>query len=378
MPARLGNAGVGLRGFIAWWSAGLRAWLPLRWQRLMSANSDRLLLQLQGDGIHLRRQRDDSVRDVAMLPLHVPGTADGRDPLAGVLADAAAGLPRWLVLPASQGLRRPLLLPAAARERLREVLAFEIERQTPFAAAEVFHDGRLLGVREDGQLQAELVVVPRRALDAATAQLGALAGSLAGVDLLDPEGRTLGVNLLPPAQRLQRRNPWRLWNLILGAAGLLVLGLALAQVVDNRRAAADALQAEVAVRSAQARGVSEQRQRLVDAVEGGAYLQRQRNSRASVIEVIDALSPRLPDGTYLEKLGIEGEQLTLLGLSNQAAALVGKLGGAPQWHDAALSGALQTDPRTRMDRFTVVAQLRGGAETGDASTDKRETADGAR
>jgi general secretion pathway protein L len=378
MPARLGNAGVGLRGFIAWWSAGLRAWLPLRWQRLMSANSDRLLLQLQGDGIHLRRQRDDSVRDVAMLPLHMPGTADGRDPLAGVLADAAAGLPRWLVLPASQGLRRPLLLPAAARERLREVLAFEIERQTPFAAAEVFHDGRLLGVREDGQLQAELVVVPRRALDAATAQLGALAGSLAGVDLLDPEGRTLGVNLLPPAQRLQRRNPWRLWNLVLGAAGLLVLGLALAQVVDNRRAAADALQAEVAARSAQARGVSEQRQRLVDAVEGGAYLQQQRNSRASVIEVIDALSPRLPDGTYLEKLGIEGEQLTLLGLSNQAAALVGKLGGAPQWHDAALSGALQTDPRTRMDRFTVVAQLRGGAETGGASTDKRETADGAR
>ena len=378
MPARLGSAGVGLRGFIAWWGAGLRAWLPLRWQRLLSATGDRVLLQVQGDGVQLRRQRADSVQDVAMLPLHVHGSSDGRDPLAGVLADVAAELPRWLVLPASQGLRRPLLLPAAARERLREVLAFEIERQTPFAAADVIHDGRLLGVREDGQLQVELVVVPRRALDAQTAQLGALAGTLAGVDLLDAEGRTLGVNLLPPAQRLRQRNPWRLWNLILAAAGLLVLGLALAQVVDNRRAAADALQAEVAARSAQARGVSEQRQRLVDAVEGGAYLQQQRNSRASVIEVIDALSPRLPDGTYLEKLGIEGEQLTLLGLSNQAAALVGKLGGAPQWHDAALSGALQTDPRTRMDRFTVVAQLRGGAETGGASTDKRETADGAR
>jgi hypothetical protein len=65
MPARLSSAGVGLRGFIAWWSAGLRAWLPLRWQRLLSANSDRLLLQVQGDGVNLRRQRDDSVRDVA-------------------------------------------------------------------------------------------------------------------------------------------------------------------------------------------------------------------------------------------------------------------------------------------------------------------------
>jgi len=258
------------------------------------------------------------------------------------------------------------------------VLAFEIERQTPFAAADVVHDGRLLGVREDGQLQVELVVAPRRALDAQTAQLGAMAGTLSGVDLLDAEGRPLGVNLLPPAQRVQRRNPWRLWNLVLGAVALLALGLALAQVVDNRRAAADALQAEVAARSQQARGVSEQRQRLVDAVEGGAYLQRQRNGRASVIEVIDALSPRLPDGTYLEKMSIEGEQLTLIGLSNQAAALVGKLEGAPQWHLPALSGALQTDPRTRMDRFTIVAQLRGGAGADAPVDDRQEAADGAR
>ena len=378
MPARLGNAGVGLRGFLHWWSAGLRAWLPLRWQRLLSANGDRLLLQVQGEGVHLRRQRDDSVRDVAMLPLQLPGAADGRDPLAGVLAEAAADLPRWLVLPASQGLRRTLLLPAAARERLREVLGFEIERQTPFAAADVVHDGRLLGVREDGQLQVELVVVPRRALDAQATQLGALAGSLSGVDLLDAEGRTLGVNVLPPAQRLHRRNPWRLWNIAFGIAGFVALAFALAQVVENRRAAADALQAEVASRSGQARGVSEQRQRLVDAVEGGSYLQRQRNGRASVIEVIDALSPRLPDGTYLEKFTIEGEQLTLLGLSNQAAALVGKLGDTPQWHNPALSGALQTDPRTRMDRFTLVAQLRDTAATDTASGEKPEAADGAR
>ena len=193
----------------------------------------------------------------------------------------------------------------------------------------------------------------------------------------DAEGRTLGVNLLPPAQRLHQRNPWRLWNIAFGVAGVLALGFALAQVVDNRQAAADALQAEVATRSAQARSVSEQRQRLVDDVEGGRYLQQQRNGRASVIEVIDALSPRLPDGTYLEKLGIEGEQLTLLGLSNQAAALVGKLEGAPQWHSPALSGALQTDPRTRMDRFTLVAQLRGTVAA-DTSTDKQEAADGAR
>ncbi|RZA17263.1 MAG: hypothetical protein EOP93_13695 [Lysobacteraceae bacterium] len=122
-------------------------------------------------------------------------------------------------------------------------------------------------------------------------------------------------------------------------------------------AAADALQAAVDRRAAQARAVSSERQRLVDAVEGGAYLQQLRNGRPPAIEVLDALARRLPDGTYLERVAIEGDQLTVVGLSNEAAALVGKLEGAPQWKAPALSGALQPDPRTRMDRFTLVAQL---------------------
>ena len=75
---------------------------------------------------------------------------------------------------------------------------------------------------------------------------GALSGWLDGIDLADADGRPLGVNLLPPAQRLRQRNPWWFWNIVLGVAGLLALAFALSQVVDNRRAAAAQLQADVA------------------------------------------------------------------------------------------------------------------------------------
>ena len=341
---RFESASRGLRGFLAWWGAGLAAWLPAGWRQALAASSDRLLLQLQGEELHLRRQGGNGLQDIANLPVP-PSRGEGMDPLEGVLAQRASGL------------RRGLLLPAAARERLREVLGFEIERQTPFAMGDALHDGRVLGVRDDGQLQAELVVVPRARADAALAQLGALSGWLAGIDLADADGRPLGINLLPAAQRHRRANPWRLWNIALAACALLALALGLSQVLDNRHAAAGQLQADVARRGAQAREVSQQRQRLVDAVEGGTYLQAQRNARPSVIEVMDELARRLPDDTYLEKVSIEGGQLTIIGLSNQAAALVGKLEGAKQWRAPALSGALQPDPRTRSDRFTLIAQL---------------------
>ncbi|MFS8136748.1 MAG: PilN domain-containing protein [Thermomonas sp.] len=349
-------ASRGVRGFLAWWGAGLAGWLPLRWQHLLVASADRLLLQVEGDDIRLQRQVAGNVQDLAILPVPaLRGTQD--DPLADVLTGNAIELPRWLLLPATSGLRRTLQLPGAARDRLREVLGFEIERQTPFAASDVLYDGRVLQVRDDGQLQVELVVVPRSHFDAANDVLVGLSSWLAGVDLADADGRPLGINLLPLAQRRVRANPWRWWNALFLLVFLVGSSIALGQVLANRSEAAQTLQAAVDARATQARLVGQQRQRLVDAVEGGAYLQQQRNARPSVVELIDELARRLPDGTYLEKVSIEGGQLTLVGLSNQAAALVGKLEGARQWHAPALSGALQPDQRTRTDRFTLVAQI---------------------
>ena len=360
---RLQDAGRGMRSFLAWWGQGLSAWLPAAWRGALAASSDRLLLQLADDDLLLlRHQGADGIRDIAALPVPPP-RSNGADPFATLLSDAGRELPRWVLLPAEAGLRRTLVLPAAARERLRDVLGFEIERQTPFSAADVVYDGRLLRTREDGQLEAELVVVPRSRFDAAMGRLPGVADGLAGVELAGADGRPLGVNLLAPASRHRARRVGWAWSSGFGGSGLLALVFGLAQVLDNRRAAAEAFEREVAQRSAQARGVAQQRQRLVDAVEGGAYLQGLRNARPSVAEVMDELARRLPDGTYLEKLSIDGDQLTLVGLSNQAAALVGKLEGARQWRAPALSGALQQDPRTRSDRFTLDAKLSDAATT---------------
>jgi general secretion pathway protein L len=72
---------------------------------------------------------------------------------------------------------------------------------------------------------------------------------------------------------------------------------------------------------------------------------------------MDELSRRLPDATYLEKLAVEDDRLTLIGLSSDASALVPQLEGSPLWISPALTGALQPDPRTHRDRFTLMANI---------------------
>ncbi len=371
LRGRLGVQSLRAGGFFAWWGRSLAAWLPRAWRTTLGLDRGRLLLGIDDDALQLRLQDGDGLRDIGRMPLPTELEVDGNDVLAAVLSPSLAELPRWLLLPAGACLRRQLVLPAAAAERLRDVVGFEIDRQTPFAAEDAAYDARLLSRREgDGQLDAELVVVPRAALEAQRNALGAQARWLAGADVAGSDGQPLGVNLLPPVARFAQSDPWRAWNLALIGVAVLAIAAALWQMLDNRRTAADAF-AVVAGRQAEAaRKVSVQRQRLVDLVQGQAFLDKSRGGRATTVEVLDELSRRLPDDTYLEKLALEGDRLTLIGLSNEASALVGKLEGSKLWHAPALTGALVPDPRTKRDRFTLVAELVDtGPDADDANGD---------
>lgn len=354
----------GAGGFLAWWGRNLAAWLPPSARRVLDLDRGRLLLQLDAGLLHLRLQQGAELRELGSVPppeaeaAGVSGVAVAADPLARLLPPRLADRPRWLLLPAAAGLRRRLLLPAAAAERLRDVVGFEIDRQTPFDAAAVAFDARLLRRREgDGQIEAELVAVPRQRLDPPLQALGPLAGTLAGIDLAAADGAPLGVNLLAPAQRRRHGDPFRYWNLALAAVALLAVAAALWQLLANRRAAADALEQSIARHAEQARRAAAQRQELVELIEGQAFLDRTRAERPPAIAVIDELSRRLPDSTYLEKLAIEEESLLLIGLSREAPSLIQRLQGSPLWRAPALTGALQPDPGSGRDRFTLTAQL---------------------
>lgn len=340
----------------------LGSWLPPRLRAVFGLAQQRLLLQRQDDTLSLvlalpAQPGETPLRPLAELPWDATSAA-AEEPLSRMLAPRINSLPRWLLLPVRSGLRRRIALPAAAVDRLRDVLGFEIDRQTPFAADEVYYDARLIGRRGDGQIDAELVVVPRASLEQSLAGLGpSLTATLAGVDMVDAEGRPLGVNLLPGAQRSRRRDPRAVWNLTLIAVTLAAAGAGLWQIRENRSAAADAFEVEAKRRSQQARKVSEEKKQLVDLVEGLRFLQQTRNGRPSTVEVLEELTRRMPDNTFVEKVSIEGDRILIIGLSSEAPRLVERLQSSKLWNSMNLTGQLMTDPTKGKDRFTLEAKL---------------------
>lgn len=348
--ARTPLPGWGREAAAAW-----RSVLPPGLRPLLQGDSNRLLLDRQSDLLQV------SVADAAgERPLGDVSLADPelRDALARRLAESAA--PVWLMLPASAVLRRTLTLPAAAEARLRDVLAHEIDRQTPFSADQVSFEGRVLGRDATGQmLRVELLVMPRARLDQELQAIGPLAARLAGADVRDADGRGLGINLLAHTQRARGSDPSRRLNLALAGVAALALLLALGLVRFNRSEALESLRADVAQANTEVREARLARNQLVAKVEAANFLATRRAASPTMLELLDELTRRIPDDTSVDKLTVDDGRLVMVGQSRAAPALVGLLQESPILEEPALTGAVQADPRTGRDRFTLTARVVG-------------------
>ena len=103
------------------------------------------------------------------------------------------------------------------------------------------------------------------------------------------------------------------------------------------------------------------RNQLVAKVEAANFLVTRRAASPTMLELLDELTRRIPDHTSVDKLTVDDGRLVMVGQSRAAPALVGLLQASPILEEPALTGAVQADPRTGRDRFTLTARVVGNA-----------------
>ena len=350
-PMRLAYQGSSLS---SWWPQARQqclSLLPASWQELLGATDRRVCIRVQSNELHLTA--------LGSLP------TDDEDLLKMCLGrlQQQINAPRYLLLDTKQVLRRVLSLPLAAESKLREVVSFEIDRQTPFTLDQVYFEARVLSRNvQSKQCQVELIVLPKQALEKSLKPLGILAGDLSGVDVIDEHQQILNVNLLPITMRIagSHQNAWL--NFSLGLAGLILLVLAMNLVLSNRENVLSEWEQKVSVAGAQAKQANVFREQLKQAGKAEVFLQKFRSSQPTMLALINDLTKRIPDDTALDKLSVNEGRLVLVGQSKQAAALVGQLQASPFINSPALAGAVQPDSRTGRDRFTLTATVNGSKE----------------
>ncbi len=327
--------------FFRWWFGELAALVPAPLRRVLSGNGERLLLELDGAGARLYRQRgrrreqvpDNSVKKRAR----------------GKALGVTLALPRALLV------TRDTELPLAAEENLREVLGFEMDRLTPFSRSEVYYDFKVAGRDvKRAKIGVSVLLSPRRAVDSLIAEAERQGFSVAAVDVAaETEGETLGVNLLPsmasrPASRFAR---FAAGALTASAAALLFLA---AEIPIQRQAEyAEALSQRVAAERARVAALRELEAEIADLQQQENSLVDLKSSEALTLAKLDHITRLLPDDAWLTQLGLAGDRLELSGFSPTSSKLLTTFEESPLFTETVFRAPVTQDPRFGLERFSL-------------------------
>lgn len=361
---RVAYATSPLARFFDWWWGQLRPLLPAKLQSWLSESRDEVLVTLSADRVDLAWS-GGSGRAPASLERAVEPDLLKRD-LAAYLSGTEEPPAIVLTLPAGRVLRRTFSLPAAAEQNLRQVLAFEMDRQTPFKADQVHYDYRILA-RDPAtrQIRVEMAAVPRASVDADAAAMADLGVALNGVDIAPIGGdRRPGFNLLPAERRARQRDVWLLANVGLGALCVLLLLVAMALSVSNRSKALEALRETVDRERVEAKAVADLRSELRGAVEGANFLSEKKRAQPVVSDLMLDLTRRLPPDTWLQRFSLTGRQIQLQGQADEAASLIRVLQQSQMLRGPAIQGAVTPDARTNKEQFLIQADARTLTDSG--------------
>ncbi|MBS0591428.1 MAG: PilN domain-containing protein [Proteobacteria bacterium] len=358
---RMRYANSGLPKFFVWWGRELKGLLPQRWRGLFADGAQELLVDANASEIAVWRQSGERCAEFGRIARDA--TAEDQRSEFVRLRERIdePSLRVFHCVSPQRTLRRELNLPIAAEDKLRQVLSFEMDRQTPFKADQVYFDYRV--VQRDPvakNLKIDLHVVPRAQLDPELTALAGLGIALDGVDCWrgDVGAGRAGFNLLPPERRVRRVNRRLRINLALGAVAITLFVIAGLLFLNNRQAALDAMRAEVDKAKVDAKQTAILTKRLKDNAASASYLYRLKHETSPMTIMLADLTQRLPDDTFLERLTVDEKgKVEVQGQSGNANKLIEGLQKSEILDNAAFIGTVQPDARTKKDRFTMNFQL---------------------
>lgn len=273
---------------------------------------------------------------------------------------------RAVLLDEADVLTRRLDFPPLSGRDLERAIAFRISGLTPFGSDETawgFAQERV-GDRQRHAGQRSVIVALANARDVAV-RLGNAPGGAQNNEVWAPTPEGPPVVLLGYGERRRyRRRRGKLIQAILLAAFVLALSLLILAVpAFEAKARLSEAQSSMAVLQEKAREVQAARERLVLQADQAKRIARHLEGASEPLRLVDRLSALLPRTTYVEQLAVTGRHARVTGQSDNASALLGRLGDEPGFYNVRAPTAITRSRATGKDRFVIEFDFRpeGGA-----------------
>ena len=350
---------LGLNDFFDWWlgelSALLRQLLPGTSQPALARQ---VLVKISGSLVIFFRVVHGKAAEVGrldMASLEATGQKHAFQSEFNRVAPQKSEIALYLAQ--EQVLCKKLSLPLAAEENLRQVIAFEMDRHTPFNPGQVYFDYRI--VRRDKQLDIALAVAPRDTINEPLRQLAAWGAQTVAVRVAGDAENDTPWNLLPGELRqnsMGARLPRLNSALAVGLAALLCAALALP--VWQKRETVLALHPQVSKAHEQAEAAENLRRQLEALLAEYNYLLDKKRESPPVVAVLEDVTRLLPDDTWVQQFDLKGKEMRIHGETSSSSKLAGLFEQAKTLHDASFRAPLTKGQGANSERFQLAAETR--------------------
>lgn len=343
--------------FFKWWGEELRNAMPSQLRERMQYARRKLLIQADDREIVFSIDNAKSIQSLDTVATDQDLQLQQQRIRDILQQHELAEVGRDLLLSEDVVLHTRVTMPLAAEANLRQALAYEMDRHTPFRAEEVFFGWRVLNRdREAGQLHFELYVTPREGVEAQVDRLKRLGLAPTGVDVAGPDG-PLGMNLLPEALRFNLVNQQSRLNWTIAAVTVFLLVFVMAQSLWLREHQVNVLGAAIDDVRAEAQAVQQIRKQIDDASEAAGFLQVRKIENGYKVEMLAEISRILPLDTFLDRLSMQAGTVQMQGKSGNAQSLIELINASPYFENASFRGPTRLDTRSGKEIFDLNAEI---------------------
>ncbi len=314
-----------------------------------------------------------------------PSIEKGAELQAVQLAEASRdpGKPLYVYLDPAAVLSREITMPMAVEPDLVNALNYELDRLMPYTPEQVYVGHSVTSRNQDtGKLKVRLFVVERNYLDAWLGKILDLGFNVSGVYPLPETTDTNSpssdlpaptLNLLPTtADRQGERNLNPIQRALLVLAVILAAAVVLAPVYLIEREIRDTHNTIAGIEN-RAKNVMVKKSNLISYLDTRDALVARKTDALPRLGILKTLTETIPEDTWVNRLSIETDKITLYGESDKAAMMIELLESQPEFSSVEFGSPITKNVRSGKEKFQLRAVIEPAALTLD--TNPNETRD---
>ena len=349
-----------IHAFFDWWISGLILLIPKNLRYKIFQAPDSLSIEVENDAMQFRyiREAENAVLHQRMLDFN--DELEKKDIVRWLREIVDTGSRILVLVDEKKVLIKDLTFPLSSEPKIRNILVFEMDRQTPFSIEQVYYDYQIMDRDyQNKKLRLKLYVIPKNIIDAMLGKIHNLGLIPDNIHVYSGDEINSNVDLITASGRPREITNIDVPTRIIFVITCFLLFSVLYIPVLRYQKMLNILKNDVEQTRMEAMKVVPLKKEKEQILERNRFLSDIQTDRRSIMEILAELSRILPDNTFLNRLIINGNNIQLEGESNTATAILPLLEQSVMFKNAQFRSPVTRNDANSRDRFQVSADLTG-------------------